>query len=112
MRIATFFIGTVAPARNPPSASGPKRNPIINGESMAIAPGNIIFLMDASVDMATHLSYSGLPVPSIIPAMVLNWRRTSYNIAIAASPNARMASDENIKGIIPPINRLASTFAL
>ena len=63
---------TVAPAKNPPNASGPIKNPINNGETMVIAPGNIIFFREASVEIATHLSYSGLPVPSMIPGIVLN----------------------------------------
>ena len=105
---------TVAPAKNPPKASAPRPgvNPMINGDTMAIAPGNIIFLRDALVEIATHLSYSGLPVPSIMPGIVRNWRRTSSTIAIAASPTARMAREENINGIIPPTKRQANTFAL
>ncbi len=85
---------------------------MINGEMIAMAPGNIIFLIEACVEMATHLSYSGFPVPSMIPGMVRNWRRTSSTMAMAASPTARIASDEKIKGIIPPTNKQASTFAL
>ena len=103
---------TVAPAKNPPKTSGPKEKPIINGDNKAIAPGNIIFFKDASVEMATHLSYSGLPVPSIIPGIVRNCLRTSSTIAIAASPTARMAKEENINGIIPPTNKPANTGAL
>ncbi len=79
---------------------------------MAIAPGNIIFLIEACVEIATHLSYSGFPVPSMIPGIVLNWRLTSSTIAIAACPTARMANEEKIKGIIAPTNKHASTFAL
>jgi hypothetical protein len=85
---------------------------MISGEIMVIAPGSIIFLIDALVEMATHLSYSGLPVPSMIPGIVRNWRRTSSTIAMAASPTARMANEENIKGIIPPTKSDASTSAL
>ena len=102
---------TVAPARKPPNTSGPNTKPMINGDKIAIAPGNIIFLSDASVEIATHLSYSGLPVPSIIPGIVRNWRRTSSTIAIAASPTALIASEENINGIIPPTNKPANTSA-
>ena len=87
-------------------------NPIKIGEMMVIAPGNIIFFNDASVLMATHFSYSGLPVPSIIPGMVRNCRRTSSTIAIAASPTARIAKEEKMKGIIPPTNKAAKTSAL
>ena len=79
---------------------------------MAIAPGNIIFLIEASVDMATHLSYSGFPVPSIIPGIVRNCLRTSSTIAMAACPTARIANEEKIKGIIPPTNKEAKTSAL
>ena len=63
---------TVAPAKNPPNTSGPNEKPIIKGDNKAIAPGNIIFFKEASVEIATHLSYSGLPVPSMIPGMVRN----------------------------------------
>ena len=79
---------------------------------MVIAPGSIIFLMDASVEIATHLSYSGFPVPSIIPGIVLNCLRTSSTILMAASPTARIAKEENKSGIIPPTNREANTSAL
>ena len=103
---------TVAPAKKPPKASGPNTKPMKIGEMMVIAPGNIIFLSEASVLMATHLSYSGLPVPSIIPLIVLNWRRTSSTIDIAASPTALIAKEENINGIIPPTNKAANTSAL
>jgi len=41
--------------------------------------------------MARHLSYSGIPVPSIIPGISLNWRRTYSTISIAALPTAFMA---------------------
>ena len=43
--------------------------------------------------------------------MVRNCLRTSSTIAIAASPTARIAREENIKGIIPPTNRPANTSA-
>ena len=103
---------TVAPAKKPPNTSGPNKNPIINGATIAMAPGNIIFLIDASVEIATHLSYCGFPVPSIIPGISRNWRRTSSTIAIAASPTARMANEEKMKGIIAPTNKPANTGAL
>ena len=48
---------TVAPAKKPPKTSGPNKKPITIGEMIAIAPGNIIFLIDALVEIATHLSY-------------------------------------------------------
>ena len=67
------------------------------------------FLIEASVLMATHLSYSGLPFPSMIPGIVRNWRRTSSTIAHGRFTTARMASEENMKGIIPPTNKEAST---
>lgn len=92
---------TVAPAKNPPKTSGPKINPINNGEIIAIAPGSIIFLIEASVEMATHFSYSGCAFPSKIPGISRNYLRTSSTIAIAACPTAVIANEENIKGIIP-----------
>ncbi|MNL66765.1 hypothetical protein D3C87_1912810 [compost metagenome] len=45
---------TVAPARKPPKTSGPKIKPINKGDTIAMAPGSIIFLMEASVEIATH----------------------------------------------------------
>ena len=50
---------------------------IKSGNPIAKNPGNIISFKDACVEIATHLSYSGLPVPSIIPGIALNCLLTS-----------------------------------
>jgi hypothetical protein len=86
--------------------------PTITGTIRAMAPGSIISRMAALVEMATQRPYSGIPVPSRIPGISRNWRRTSCTIAIAARPTAAMASDEKMKGIIAPTNRPPSTRAL
>ena len=57
--------------------------------------GITISLMAAVVSMSTALPYSGLPVPSMMPLMVLNWRRTSTTTAPAARPTASMAMAPN-----------------
>ena len=54
-------------------------------------PGNIISFKDAFVEIATHLSYSGFPVPSIIPGISLNCLTTSFTISMAALPTAFIA---------------------
>ena len=63
---------TVTPASNPPKTSGPKVKPIMSGVMSAIAPGIIISLIEALVEIATHLSYSGFALYSIIPGISLN----------------------------------------
>ena len=85
---------------------------IANGKPIVSKPGNIISFKEACVEISTHLSYSGFPVPSIIPAMSLNCLRTSCTISIAAFPTAFMARAENTTGTIPPTNNIASTGAL
>ena len=77
-----------------------------------IKPGNNISFNAALVEMSTHLAYSGVPFPSIIPGISLNWRRTSSTISMAAFPTDSMAKAEKTTGIIPPINNIAKTSAL
>ena len=79
---------------------------------MVMAPGSIISRSAAWVEMSTHLLYSGLPVPSRIPGISLNWRRTSLTISMAALPTEFMANAEKTTGIIAPMNKAARTFAL
>ena len=45
---------------------------ITRGKPIVNNPGNIISFREACVEIATHLSYSGFPVPSIIPGISLN----------------------------------------
>src|SRR5690554_182048 len=111
---------TVIPANRPPSISADEVSintflnpkPTITGANNAIAPGRIISRIEALVEISIHFSYSGVAVPSIIPGISLNWRRTSCTISIAARPTAAMVSDEKINGIIPPTNSIAKTGAL
>ena len=70
--------------------------PTTTGTMRAIKPGAIISLMDAWVEMATHLSYSGLAVPSMMPGISRNCLLTSSTIFMAALPTAAMASEEKI----------------
>ena len=100
---------TVTPARRPPRASGPAKKPTATGVKIASAPGNIMLLMAASVEMATHFSTSGFAVPSSKPGISRNCRRTSSIIAIAASPTAFIAMDEKRNGNIAPTKRPAIT---
>ena len=83
-----------------------------NGKPIVKSPGNIISFKDACVEIATHLSYSGFPVPSIIPGILLNCLLTSYTISIAALPTAFIANAEKTTGTIPPTNNMAKTGAL
>ena len=76
--------------------------PISRGRMTASEPGRSILFNAAAVEISTHLAYSGLPVPSMMPGMVRNWRRTSSIISFAASPTASMANAEKRKGIIAP----------
>src|SRR6056300_1081507 len=85
---------------------------MINGKPIVNKPGNIISFKDACVEIATHLSYSGFPVPSIIPGISLNCLLTSCTISIAAFPTAFIAKAENTTGTIPPTNNIANTGAL
>ena len=50
---------------------------------------------ESLVTMSTTLPYSGRPVPSMIPGISRNWRRTSKTTAPAARPTALIARPEN-----------------
>ena len=82
------------------------------GVIIVIAPGSIISLKAALVEISTHFPYSGVPVPSIIPGISLNCLLTSITISIAALPTDFIASAEKTTGIIPPTKRAARTSAL
>ena len=112
---------TVTPAIYPPNISAIAwlsmpiniGNTVIRiGVPIVNIPGKIISFSDAWVDIATHLSYSGFPVPFIIPGISLNCLLTSYTISIAALPTAFIANAEKTTGIIPPTNNIAKTGAL
>ena len=82
------------------------------GNPIVRIPGNIISFNEAFVDMSTHLSYSGFPVPFMIPGISLNCLTTSFTISMAAFPTAFIARAENTTGTIPPTNNIANTGAL
>jgi hypothetical protein len=82
------------------------------GAEQGQAPGAIISRMEALVLMATHFSYSGFALPSMMPGISRNWRRTSFTMSMAALPTALMARLLKKKGIMPPTNNMASTSAL
>ncbi len=83
-----------------------------SGKMIVRAPGSIISRKAACVEISTHLLYSGLPVPSKIPGISLNWRRTSLTISMAAFPTEFIANAEKTTGIIAPTNKAARTLAL
>ena len=60
-KIAIRTPADVTPARRPPSISGPPIKPTNTGTTIAITPGNTISLIEALVEISTHLSYSGVP---------------------------------------------------
>ena len=120
-KIAQSTPDTVTPAMYPPSISAMARlsmpkakgtKAMTSGNPIVSKPGNIISFNEASVEIATHLSYSGFPVPSIIPGIALNCLLTSCTISIAAFPTAFIAKAENTTGTIPPTNSMAKTGAL
>ena len=57
---------------------------------------------ESRVQMSTTLPYSGFPVPSMMPGISRNWRRTSKTTAPAARPTALMARPENRKTTAAP----------
>jgi hypothetical protein len=91
MEMATNRPVMMVPISRPPSAFGPRNRPTRIGTTTGSSDGTIISLIAAVVSMSTARPYSGLAVPSMIPLMVLNWRRTSTTTAPAARPTASMA---------------------
>ena len=67
---------TIVPIKSPPSISG-LMIPTMTGNATGIRLGTIMFLIAAPVTMSTVRPYSGLPVPSRIPGISRNCRRTS-----------------------------------
>ena len=63
-------------------------NPTITGTRIGSSDGTIISLIAALVSMSTATPYSGFAVPSMMPAISRNWRRTSTTTAPAAVPTA------------------------
>ena len=128
----------VTPAKSPPSISAPPipnhfpPKPTITGTAIANNPGRTISLIDAFVEISTHLSYSATPFAAsniflsaaeafdisesyffitsnaaLSAGISLNCLLTSSIIAIAALPTAFIESAENTKGNIPPISKPA-----
>ena len=107
--IASIKPDTIEPASMPASAAGPRSNPTATGAMTARSAGAISSFNAACAAMSTHLPYSGLPLPVIMPFIVLNCLLTSITIENAALPTARIVNAENRKGIAPPISRPVRT---
>ena len=105
MEIATNRPVTMVPMSMPPKATGPNSKPTATGTATGSKDGIIISLMAAVVSKSTALPYSGLPLPSMMPLMSRNWRRTSSTTAPAARPTASIAMAANKNGIKPPMNK-------
>jgi hypothetical protein len=84
MEMATNKPVTMVPISKPPKALGPSIKPTTIGTTTGNRLGIIISLMAAVVNMSTARPYSGLAVPSMMPLISLNWRRTSTTTAPAA----------------------------
>ncbi|MDT4858178.1 hypothetical protein FQZ97_926340 [compost metagenome] len=91
MEMATKRPVTMVPMSRPPRALGPSSTPTRIGTTTGSSDGITISLMAAVVSMSTARPYSGLAVPSMMPGISLNWRRTSTTTAPAARPTASMA---------------------
>ena len=112
IEMATNKPVTIVPIRRPPKAAGPNAKPTTTGATTGNSDGIIISLMAAVVSMSTAVSYSGLPVPSMMPLISRNWRRTSTTTAPAARPTASIAMAPNKYGINPPMNKPMMTIGL
>ena len=109
MEMATNRPVTMVPINSPPSAAGPSSMPTTMGTTTGSSEGTIISRMADAVSMSTALSYSGRAVPSMMPLMSRNCRRTSTTTAPAARPTASIAMAPNRYGISPPMNRPTMT---
>src|SRR5699024_7644827 len=95
----------IAPARYAPSGPTPSPKPTAIGAKIANTPGVASSRSESRVQMSTTRPYSGRPVPSMIPGMLENCRRTSKTTAPAARPTAEMARPENRKTTDAPISK-------
>ena len=84
------------------------KQPMATGTTMARQPGSIISRRAEEVEMATHLSYSGSALYSMMPLISRNWRRTSSTMAWAARDTAPMVSAANMNGIMAPMKMPAT----
>ncbi len=85
----------MVPINKPPKAAGPNKSPTKIGTTTGKSDGMIISLIAAPVSISTALPYSGFAVPSMIPGISLNWRRTSSTTAPAQRPTASIAIAPN-----------------
>ncbi len=95
MEMATKIPVTMVPSSTPPRALGPRMMPTSTGTSTGNSEGRIISLMAALVSMSTQVPYSGLALPSMMPGISLNCRRTSTTMAPAARPTASIPIEAN-----------------
>ncbi len=91
MKIAIITPVTIDPPRSPPSAWAPSPNPTdYRSKHCHEAGEDNISRSAAAVEMSTQRSYSGRPVPSMMPGISLNCLRTSSIIFSAALLTAWM----------------------
>ena len=101
---AIWMPETMIPVKSPSRHDLLKKRPVKNGAKITRAPGAIILLREALVEMATHLSESGF---LSFFYMASNWLLISAIISLAASPTADMVRAEKAYGIIAPMMRPA-----
>src|ERR687895_2408811 len=99
---------TIVPISRPPSKRG-SMIPATIGNTIGIALGSIIFLIASPVTMSTVRPYSGRAVPSMIPGISRNWRRTSSTTWPPTRPTACIAREAKRNGMRPPMKRPAIT---
>ena len=81
------------------------------GKAIGIRAGKSMLLIAEPVTMSIARPYSGRAVPSMIPGISRNWRRTSVTTCPPTRPTASIASDANRNGIKPPMKSPAITQA-
>ena len=112
MAMATNSPVTIVPTSNPPRTTGPNcgitatATTKISGSSA----GTIISRNAALVTMSTHVPYSGVSWPVMIPGCTCSCRRTSRTTAPAALPTASMLKAVKTNGSNPPRNKPMITF--
>ncbi len=88
----------------------PSPKPTAIGANTAKSPGVASSRNESRVTMSTTLPYSGRVVPSMIPGIVRNWRRTSYTTAPAARDTALTARPEKRNTTAAPTITPTSVF--
>ena len=91
------------PISRPSTPAGPNKRPTTTGATIASIEGNNISCCAPLVEISTQRAYSGSALPSRIPFISVNWRRTSSTIFCAARPTAFIVSPQNRKAIIAPM---------